>query len=240
MLRVVVHRQLRLPPTRRTQLLRAPSAPENDAHHVVLDVRTKQEEVAGKHNVCVLIIWLCSLLRVLLTNKFWQEFSRQIFPPMAILPAVVCVLVGIAHAASATMSGHPQLRLQAVAPKPNSALAAQCSVFALLPGNTVAPLRGGGDDGEAQVQQGYDEIPVHVLTDMGREAIGEKKYGEAADYFSAALGRNVDKYGELATECAELYYLYGSALALEAEETDDNLFGPSVPARLPVEQVLIT
>ena len=156
-----------------------------------------------------------------------------------LLPAV-CLLAGIAHAASATMSGHPQLRLQAVAPKPNSALAAQCSVFALLPGNTVAPLRGGGDDGEAQVQQGYDEIPVHVLTDMGREAIGEKKYGEAADYFSAALGRNVDKYGELATECAELYYLYGSALALEAEETDDNLFGPSVPARLPVEQVLIT
>jgi hypothetical protein len=152
---------------------------------------------------------------------------------MAILQAVVCLLVGIAHAAPATIHGHPQLR-QALAPR-------QCSIFPLLLGdNMVSRLRGGGDDGVAQVQQEYDEIPVHVLTDLGREAIGEKKYGEAADYFSAALGRNVDKYGELATECAELYYLYGSALALEAEETDDNLFGPSVPARLPVEQVLIT
>jgi len=40
--------------------------------------------------------------------------------------------------------------------------------------------------------------------------------------------------------CAELYYLYGSALALEAEETDDALFGPSVPVQLPMHVRLLS
>ena len=97
---------------------------------------------------------------------------------------------------------------------------------------SLVRLRGGKDAEDTGA--GYDEISIDVLTDMGREAIGEKKYSEAADYLSAALARKVEEKGELATECAELYYLYGSALALEAEETDDALFGPSVPAQLPV------
>ena len=148
--------------------------------------------------------------------------------------AVVCVLAGSARSAPAALCGRPlPLRQAGCAPCHCGIPAAQPVA---RPGERLA-LRGGGDDAEAQEAQGYDEIPVQVLTDMGREAIGEKKYGEAADYFSAALARNVDQHGELAAECAELYYLYGSALALEAEETDDNLFGPSVPAQLPVEQV---
>jgi len=40
-------------------------------------------------------------------------------------------------------------------------------------------------------------LPKHPA---GREAIGEKKYGEAADYLSAALARMVEQHGELATE----------------------------------------
>ena len=108
----------------------------------------------------------------------------------------------------------------------DGSLAAEIEPWSLL------RLRGGQDAEDTGA--GYDEISIDVLTDMGREAIGEKKYSEAADYLSAALARKVEQKGELATECAELYYLYGSALALEAEETDDALFGPSVPAQLPV------
>lgn len=104
-------------------------------------------------------------------------------------------------------------------------------------------LRGGGADANAHVRnaednqqtEGYDEIPMDVLTEMGREAIGEKKYCEAANCLSAALARMVERHGELASECAQLYYLYGSALALEAEENDDALFGPSVPSQLPIK-----
>ena len=102
-------------------------------------------------------------------------------------------------------------------------------------------LRGGADadagagDAEGHQTEGYDEIPVDMLTEMGREAIGEKKYSEAANCLSAALARMVERHGELAPECAQLYYLYGSALALEAEEADDALFGPSVPSKLPLQ-----
>jgi len=102
-------------------------------------------------------------------------------------------------------------------------------------------LRGGADagaEGQEGHAEGYDEIPIDVLTEMGREAIGEKKYSEAANCLSAALARMVEQHGELATECAQLYYLYGSALALEAEEADDALFGPSVPSQLPLARHL--
>ncbi|EKX43771.1 hypothetical protein GUITHDRAFT_110226 [Guillardia theta CCMP2712] len=58
-------------------------------------------------------------------------------------------------------------------------------------------------------------------------------FSEAADLFSAALQMKVEQHGEMSIRCAENYFLYGSALALEAEQDDgENLFGPKVPKHI--------
>ena len=49
-LRVVITRQLRLAPEGRAELLRPAAAAENDAKHVVLDVRPQEEEVCWENH----------------------------------------------------------------------------------------------------------------------------------------------------------------------------------------------
>ncbi|GAB2223998.1 hypothetical protein Droror1_Dr00004743 [Drosera rotundifolia] len=59
------------------------------------------------------------------------------------------------------------------------------------------------------------------LTVKGSVAVKEGDFGEATDCFSRALEIRVAHYGELAPECVNAYYKYGSALLYKAQEEAD-------------------
>ncbi|KAL9260322.1 Histone-binding protein N1/N2-like protein [Drosera capensis] len=68
------------------------------------------------------------------------------------------------------------------------------------------------------------KLPLELaaeLTGMGSAAVKEGAFEEATDCFSRALEIRVAHYGELAPECVNAYYKYGSALLYKAQEEAD-------------------
>ncbi|CAA7035814.1 unnamed protein product [Microthlaspi erraticum] len=61
------------------------------------------------------------------------------------------------------------------------------------------------------------------LTEKGSAFLKEKDFDEAVDCFSRALEIRVAHYGELAVECVNAYFKYGSALLEKAQEEADPL-----------------
>ncbi|CAH2076343.1 unnamed protein product [Thlaspi arvense] len=61
------------------------------------------------------------------------------------------------------------------------------------------------------------------LTEKGYVFLKEKDFVEAVDCFSRALEIRVSHYGELAAECTNAYYKYGSALLEKAQAEADPL-----------------
>ncbi|ESQ53401.1 hypothetical protein EUTSA_v10025057mg [Eutrema salsugineum] len=61
------------------------------------------------------------------------------------------------------------------------------------------------------------------LTEKGSVFLKENDFAEAVDSFSRALEIRVAHYGELATECINSYYKYGSALLEKAQAEADPL-----------------
>ncbi|KAJ1480543.1 hypothetical protein T484DRAFT_2022664, partial [Baffinella frigidus] len=129
-------------------------------------------------------------------------------------------------------------------PESNFALSLRSGLTASRTGSALVLRGGASEDVTMQTEGtsnmsalaalgGKEGVTVESLVEHGRAAIGKRLYSEAADFLSAALTRQVEAHGDLADECAELYYLYGSALTMEAEQTDgDSLFGPNVPTRV--------
>ncbi|CAN7033519.1 hypothetical protein IGI04_031710 [Brassica rapa subsp. trilocularis] len=61
------------------------------------------------------------------------------------------------------------------------------------------------------------------LTEKGSVFLKEMDFAEAVDCFSRALEIRVEHYGELAVECVNAYYKYGSALLEKAQAEADPL-----------------
>uniref|UniRef100_A0A1J3EB03 NASP-related protein sim3 n=1 Tax=Noccaea caerulescens TaxID=107243 RepID=A0A1J3EB03_NOCCA len=61
------------------------------------------------------------------------------------------------------------------------------------------------------------------LTEKGSAFLKEKDFDEAVDCFSRALEIRVAHYGELAVECINAYFKYGSALLEKAQDEADPL-----------------
>ncbi|XP_057962353.1 NASP-related protein sim3 isoform X2 [Malania oleifera] len=61
------------------------------------------------------------------------------------------------------------------------------------------------------------------LMEKGSEAVKESDFNEATECFSRALEIRVAHFGELAFECVDAYYKYGSALLNKAQEEADPL-----------------
>lgn len=61
------------------------------------------------------------------------------------------------------------------------------------------------------------------LTEKGSVFLKEMDFAEAVDCFSRALEIRVEHYGELAAECVNAYYKYGSALLEKAQAEADPL-----------------
>uniref|UniRef100_A0A453BP12 Tetratricopeptide SHNi-TPR domain-containing protein n=1 Tax=Aegilops tauschii subsp. strangulata TaxID=200361 RepID=A0A453BP12_AEGTS len=72
------------------------------------------------------------------------------------------------------------------------------------------------------------------LFDKGSKAIEEGDFVVAVDRLSRALEIRVERYGELASECASTYYKYGCALLYKSQEETDPL--GNVPKSAPDEE----
>jgi hypothetical protein len=70
------------------------------------------------------------------------------------------------------------------------------------------------------------EILAWNLAKEGDEASAVRNFEAAADHYAEALEMLVEKYGDLADPCAELYVKYGKTLlTLANQEKDDLLLG---------------
>ncbi|KAL9272558.1 Histone-binding protein N1/N2-like protein [Drosera capensis] len=81
------------------------------------------------------------------------------------------------------------------------------------------------DAGSSGTAAGFDvKWPLEIadaLMETGSVAVKKGVFAEATDCFSRALEIRVAHYGELAPECVNAYYKYGSALLHEAQEEAD-------------------
>nr|BAK05044.1 predicted protein [Hordeum vulgare subsp. vulgare] len=90
----------------------------------------------------------------------------------------------------------------------------------------------GGEKKEGEEEKTLER--AEELFDKGSKAIEEGDFVEAVDCLSRALEIRVERYGELASECASTYYKYGCALLYKSQEEIDPL--GNVPKSAPDEE----
>ena len=123
------------------------------------------------------------------------------------------------------------------------------SCFCKSPCSSVSRHNGGSQCGESFLHSlvfsfvliYYDEQNQNPQMDTdedvqkGKLSLAKKDYATAVEHFSAAVERFVHHYGQLASECGEVYYYYGLALFREVEQQEENqdVFGSAVPREIP-------
>ncbi|KAF7015964.1 hypothetical protein CFC21_061542 [Triticum aestivum] len=90
----------------------------------------------------------------------------------------------------------------------------------------------GGEEKERGEEKTLER--AEELFDKGSKAIEEGDFVVAVDRLSRALEIRVERYGELASECASTYYKYGCALLYKSQEETDPL--GNVPKSAPDEE----